>query len=124
MCRLQCKVLTSQITFSFRGHKSIKSHYGPYLNCCCTNCHQILTQGSLGQGLSKNLKNILSYEKETYTNALCYPPLCKKTSLAITFEVKHLKIRMLILVSRSMFWGSKYLMVPFISPYDLDLSRS
>ena len=55
-----------------------------------------------------------------YGNTLYWPPLCKKMSLTITFELKDL--RMTILVSRTMFLRSRNPMVPFILPYDLDLS--
>ena len=57
VCALQCKILlTSCLTLTFQGHKCVKSHFGPYLGSCWTNRHQILTQGSLGRGLSTNQK--------------------------------------------------------------------
>ena len=54
-------------------------------------------------------------------NALCWSPLCKKTSLTITFE---LKCRIMILESRSMFLRSQDMMVPVILTYDLAFVRS
>ena len=30
------------------------------------------------------------FEHVMHENALCWPPLCKKMSLTITFELKHL----------------------------------
>ena len=54
---LQCKILsTSRLTFTFQGHNYIKSQFGPYLGFCWTNCCQLLTQGSLGRGLSIDQK--------------------------------------------------------------------
>ena len=43
--------LPSQMTLTFQGHSPVKSPFGPYLGSYSTNCHQILTQGGLGQGL-------------------------------------------------------------------------
>ena len=55
VCIFQCKMLlTSWLTLTFQGHNYIKSHFGPYLGFCWTNCCQILTQGSLDRGLSIN----------------------------------------------------------------------
>ena len=54
-------------------------------------------------------------------NVLCWPPLCKKTSFTITFELKKALRVAIFLVSRSMFLKSRNLMVPFILPYDVDL---
>ena len=52
--------------------------------------HQILTLGSLGRGLSINKKHLEQYERVTYANVLRLPPLSKKTSLTITFQLRHL----------------------------------
>ena len=57
---------------------------------CWTNCHQILTLSSLGRGLSINQKHPEQFEREMYANMLRWPPLCKKTSLTITFKLRHL----------------------------------
>ena len=35
-------------------------------------------------------KHLEQFERETYVNVLRWPPLCKKTSLPITFELRHL----------------------------------
>ena len=48
------------------------------------------TLSSLGRGLSNNQKHPERFERETYANALRWPPLCKKMSLTITFELRHL----------------------------------
>ena len=57
VCALQCKILlTSRLTLTFQGHNYIKSHFGPYLGFCLTNCCQILTQSSLGRCLSIDQK--------------------------------------------------------------------
>ena len=88
---MQCKIfLTSRMTLTFQGHNYIKSHFGPYLGSCWTNCHQILTLSSLGRGLSTIKKHPERFERETYANALHWPPLCKKAFLTITFELRHL----------------------------------
>ena len=50
----------------FQGHSPVKSIFGPYLGSCSTNCHQILTQGSLDQGLQMI--------HEMYAKVLCWPP--------------------------------------------------
>ena len=47
-------VLPSWMTLTFQGRNPVKSHLGPYLGSFSTNCHQILTQDSLGQGLPIN----------------------------------------------------------------------
>ena len=44
------------MTLTFQGHNYIKSHFGPYLGSCWTNCYQILTLSSLDQSLSINQK--------------------------------------------------------------------
>ena len=36
-------------------------------------------------------KYLEQFERVMYVNALCCPPLCKKMSLTITFELKHLR---------------------------------
>ena len=116
VCRFQCKILlTSRLILTFQGHNNIKSYFGPYmyLGFCWTNCCQILTQGSLGHGLSTRAsmgqiitkfehwvalvgafqqikKHLERFECEMYANALRWPPLYKKMSLTITFEVRHL----------------------------------
>ena len=36
----------------------VKTNFGPYLGSSWTNCHQILTLGSFGPGLSMNQKNL------------------------------------------------------------------
>ena len=72
------------------SHNYIKSHFGPYLGFCWTNCCQIITKGSLDRGLSVNKKHLERFERKTYANTLRWPPLYKKTSLAITFKVRHL----------------------------------
>ena len=48
--------LLSGITLIFQGHNPIKSLFWPYLISCFTNYHQILPQGSMGQGLLANQK--------------------------------------------------------------------
>ena len=53
-----------------------------------------------------------------YADMLRWPPLCKKTSLTITFELRHL---LTIVAPRYMFLRSRNLMVPFVLTYDLDL---
>ena len=45
----------------------------------------------LGSGtFNKSKKHLEQFKRKTYTNALCWPPFCKKTSLPITFELRHL----------------------------------
>ena len=73
-----------------QGHKCVKSHFGPYLGSCWTNRHQILTQGSLGRDFQQIKKYLERFERETYANALRWPPLCKMTSLTITLKVRHI----------------------------------
>ena len=80
----------------------------------------MLTQDSLGRGLSINEKNIFSdlnvHEHVTLATIM------QKDVFDHNFWTKAL--RMTILVSRSMFSRSKNLMVPFVLAYDLDLLRS
>ena len=91
VCGLQCKILlTSQMTLTFQGHNYVKSYFGPYLGSCWTNRHKILTLGSLGWGLSINKKYLKRFERVTYANVLRLPPLSKKTSLTITFQLRRL----------------------------------
>ena len=35
---------TSWMTLTFQAHNPVKSHYGPYLGSCWTNCHHILNR--------------------------------------------------------------------------------
>ena len=74
----------------FQGHNYIKSHFGPYLGSCWTNCHQILTLSSLDRAFQQIKKHLKQFERETYANALRWPPLFQKTSLTITFELRPL----------------------------------
>ena len=94
MCGLQCKILlTSRMTLTFQGHNYLKSYFGPYLGSCWTNRHQIWTLGSLGRGFSINKTHLERFERVTYANVLRLPPLSKKTSLTITFQLRHLEWR-------------------------------
>ena len=120
MCRLHCKILlTSRLTLTFQGHNYIKSHFGPYLGFCCTYCCHILTQGSLGQGLSTNQR--ISWVVWTWD-------VLQRVRLAIIIQkevfdhdFRSKALRMMILASRYMFSRSRNLMVTFVFTYDLDL---
>ena len=46
------------MTLTFQHHNPVTLYFGPYLNCCWTNCHQILKQGSLDKDLSKNMWDV------------------------------------------------------------------
>ena len=107
-----------EIFVAFQGHNHVKSRFGPYLDSCWWNCHQCLTQGSLGRGLWINLKykHLEWIEHKMHWNALHWAPFCYKknpTSLTITFELKQLN-RMTILVPRSMFLRPMNPMLPFV----------
>ena len=123
MCALQCKIiLTSRLTLTFQGHKYVKAHFGPYLGSCRTNCHQILTQGSLGRGLSINKKKSWAVWTWDVRERVTLATIIEKDVFDHNFRSKAL--RMMILASRYMFSRSRNLMVPFVLTYDLDLSRS
>ena len=80
VCGLQCKILlTSRMTLIFQSHNYIKSHFGPYLGSCWTNCHQILTPGSLCPGLSTNQKISWAVWTWDVRQRVRWPPLCKKS---------------------------------------------
>ena len=123
MCALQCKILlTSCLTLTFQGHKCVKSHFGPYLGSCWTNRHQILTQGSLGRGLSTNQKISWAVWTWDVRERVTLAAIMQNDVFDHNFESK--AHRMMILTSRYMFSRSINLMVPFVLTYDLDLSRS
>ena len=123
MCGLQCKIsLTSRLILTFQGHNYIKSHFGPYLGFCWTNYCQILTQGSLGQGLSTNQKTSWAVWTWDIRERVTLATIIQKDVFDHNFRSKAL--RMMILASRYMFSRSRNLMVPLVLTYDLDLSRS
>ena len=123
MCALQCKILlTSWLTLTFQGHNYIKSHFGPYLGFCWTNCCQILTQGSLDRGLSIDQKTSWAVWTWDVRKCVTLAAIMQKDVFDHNFQSKAL--RMMILASRYMFSRSRNLMVPFVLTYDLDLSRS
>ena len=66
------------------------SYFGPFLRFCWTHCHQILTQGSVGQGLllTKKILSILNV-RPTW-NRYAGHHFARKMSLTITCEVRHL----------------------------------
>ena len=49
------------------------------------------TRYGLFQSLSISQNHFKQFERETYANALHSPKLCKKVSLTITFELKHME---------------------------------
>ena len=123
MCALQCKILlTSRLTLAFQGHNYIKSHFGPYLGFYWTNCCQILTQGSLGRGLSTNQKTSWVVWTWDVREHVMLATIIQKDVFDHNFRSKALW--MMILASRYMFSRSRNLIVPFVFTYDLDLSRS
>ena len=67
-----------------------KITFGPYLGSCWTNRHQILTQVAWVGDFQQIKKYLERFERETYANALRWPPLCKMTSLTITLKVRHI----------------------------------
>ena len=105
MCGLQCKiVLTSRMTLTFQGHHCVKLHFGPYLSSYWTNCHQILTLGSLDRGLSVNQKK-QSWAVWTWDvrKHVTLATIMQKDVFDHNFRTKPLG--MTILASRYMFWG-------------------
>ena len=82
--------LTSRLTLTFQGHNYIKSHFGPYLGFCWTNCCQMLIQDSLGPGLSIDQKTSWVGWTWDVRKRVTLVALYKKTSLTITFKVRHL----------------------------------
>ena len=123
VCALQCKILlTSRLTLTFQGHNYIKSHFGSYLGVCWTNCCQILTQGSLGRGLSIDQKTSWAVWTWDVRERVTLAAIIQKDVLDHNFQSKALG--MMILTSRYMFSRSRNLMVPFVLTYGLDLSRS
>ena len=120
---LQCKILlTSRMTLTFQGHNYVKSYFGPYLSSCWTNCHQILTLGSLGWGLSINKKISCAVWKCDVRERVTFATIKQKDLFDDNFPTKAL--RMTILATKYMFPRSRNLIVPFVLTYDLDLSRS
>ena len=61
------------------------------------------------------------FEPMMYKSALRWPPIIKKMSLTVTFEVTH--IRWWFWRLDLCFFMSRNLMVPFVLTYDLDLSN-
>ena len=108
----------SLMTLTFHGHDPVKSHFGPYLNFCCTNCHQILTQHTLGQSLSINQKISLAVWTGDIRERVTLATIVQKDVFAHNFWTKAL--RMTILASRSMSLRSRHPVVPFVLTYDLD----
>ena len=106
MCALQCKILlTSRLTLTFQGHNYIKSHFGPYLGFCWTNCCQILTQGSLGRGLSIDQKTSWAVWTWDVRECITLAAIIQKDVFDHNFQSKAL--RMIILASRYMFFKVK-----------------
>ena len=73
--------LSSWMTLTFQGHDPVKSSFGPYLISCWTNCHQILTQRTLGRGLSINSSTARSSTKTSTKHQRHAPVEEKKTAL-------------------------------------------
>ena len=89
----------------------MKSHFGPYLTCSRSTCHQILTEGSLGRGLSINLKKSWAVWTWDVCECVTLATTMQKYAFDLNFWTKTLK--MMILVSRSMFLSSRNPMVSF-----------
>ena len=99
MQEMQCKILlTSRMTLTFQGHNYIKSHFGPYLGSCFTNCHQILTLSSLGRGLSIHQKTSWAVWTWDVRERVTLATIMQKDVFDHNFRTKAL--RMTILASR------------------------
>ena len=79
------------MTLTFQGHDLSEITFWAISQLLMAKMLLKFNTKKLGSEPFNKCKNYLGrFERATYANAIRWPPLCKKMSLIITFELKHL----------------------------------